>query len=112
MSDLSRSFGVDFTVVRNLTGEAKFLSWYPAANGQGVWLAARASVRFGGNLLEAVVGRPAQEAAMNADAANGIVSISVCGDPDLTYSVTVEQAVIAGCNQFEYESSSSAWIEV
>lgn len=110
MTDLSRSHGVDFTVVKNLTGESIVVSWFPGANGWGRIFGPNERVRFSGNLFEAVAGIPAYHDQMLSDVRTGKVSIAACGVSFDKYEVLNEQAVTLGCREWSYESSSSAWI--
>lgn len=113
MPNLSRNHGVSYTVVRNLTNREFFAPWFPAHNGFGVTLAANTTVKFKGNLFEAMLGYPGFTAQLLADVKSGAVAITVCGDDVLTYAPVQQQAITPGdwsCLDWEYDSSSSAWV--
>jgi len=107
MTNLSRSFGVDYSIVQNLTGKRRFLSWFPANSGEGRWIEAREQIRFSGNIFEVVSGVPKQKAALNLDIINGDISIATCGASPDKYDVVETQSVFINCNVPVWDSSSS-----
>ncbi len=115
--DTTSSFGVTKTIVKNLTGDAIFASWWPEKHGEGRVLQPYEKVQFNGNLFEALYAWPKLKVAMEADVQAGKVAISRCGAVKTVepYPVVVTQPHPEfhqfGCIDWEYDSSSSAWIE-
>lgn len=104
--------GVQYTVVKNLTSDRVFLSWFPSAYGAGRWIEAHERLQFAGNAVEEVIGRPALQAALQRDMANGRLAITVCGEDPAAYEVIDSQSIVgyaqAGCREAVYGSSSSS----
>ncbi|RKX22362.1 MAG: hypothetical protein DRP45_11440 [Candidatus Zixiibacteriota bacterium] len=92
MANLPRSHGVDYTAVKNPSGIPIFLPWYPTTSGWGRTLNAHETVRFSGNLFEAIVGRPDLRQQLEADARSGRVALAACGEPDTVYTAIEDQA--------------------
>lgn len=104
------NFGVQYTVVRNLTGVDLWLSWYPTGRGFGITLARGSRLRFSGNLLESVLGLPEHAAAMRDDIALGRIVVETCGDPLVDYELPVSVSTgPLSCGDLAYDSSSSLW---
>jgi hypothetical protein len=115
--DISPSFGVTRTIIKNLTGTRLFLAWWPEKHGEGRSMAPHEKIRFNGNLFEALHAWPSLKNAMEADVRAGKVAVAYCGaetsaDP---YPVVKSQPVPGfaqyGCIDWEYDSSSSMWVE-
>ena len=112
MSKFPRSYGVNYTVIKNLTGERKFLAWFPTEKGgDGRWIEAHEKIKVSGNFFEAFNAQPLRKSRMDADITDGIVAVAACADPEIEYSQIVTQPVTLGCIDWVYESSSSAWVE-
>lgn len=112
-TDLSPSFGVDFTIIKNLTNERQFLAWFPTAHGHGRFIEPLERIRFGGNLFEAILGFPDLKAKLERDIqTDGIVAVTVCGTVPEEYESLDDQVVQISCQEWEYESSSSLWMKV
>lgn len=111
--DFSRSYGVDYTVVRNLTGKRKFLMWFPEAVGHGRWIEPRSQIRFSGNLFETLAAMPNLKALLDVDIRSGEIAVAACGNPQITYEPIANQLVPGfaehGCIHWQFDSSSSAW---
>lgn len=108
MTDLSRSFGVDYSIVQNLTSKRHFLSWFPANSGMGRWIEPNEQIRFSGNIFEAVVGVPRYKASLQADTTSGKIAVTVCGASPSKYDVVETQPVYINCRVLVWDSSSSA----
>jgi len=112
MADLSQMHGVTRTVVRNLTGQDLFLSWFPSTNldSWGIVLGAREQIRFNGNLYEALLSSPVRRAQLRADIQSGRVAVQACGDAPDSYDVVQAIGVRIDCDVMVFDSSSSAWL--
>ena len=111
MTDLSASHGVTHTIIKNLKGEQIFLPWFPSANGEGRWLEPYQRVKIAGNLFEAINAQPHRKAGAQLDMLSGRIAMAACGDPNTEYLQLTTPIVTLTCSTWEFESSSSAWIQ-
>lgn len=104
-------------MVQNLKGHEIFISWWPEANGEGRLLGPHQKVFFRGNLFEAVYANPKMRSAMEQDTSSGRVAVAACGavEEPGKYAAIDSQAYPGfqehGCIAWEFESSSSVWLE-
>lgn len=119
--DLEQTFGVTRTIVKNLTGASYRLRWWPERYGEGRSIAAHERIVIEANLFEEIYAKPHLLAALQEDTTSGRIAISACGTPpedadgDNLYAVLDDQTQPGwqthGCTDWEWNSSSSAWIE-
>jgi len=81
MPNIEQTFGVETTVVKNLTDEEYYTAWFPANTGYGRIIPRRGRVTIEGNIFELVAGIPTLLAKLHTDISNGKIAIAYSGTP-------------------------------